>query len=88
METFSRRVGKQANAIHNLPTEPKKHIYWIVYNQDMVKYTESLIEQIKGKEYMQFITVVAKNDPSKERATGSVYFDPTLMDLIGNGGYG
>ena len=80
--------GKQEVAIRNLPSNPKKHIYWIVYNQDMVKYTEALIEQIRGKEYMSNITVVSKNDPSKERTKGSVYFDPMLMDLIGNGGYG
>lgn len=80
--------GKQEVAIRNLPNNPKKHIYWIVYNQDMVKYTEALIEQIRGKEYMSNITVVSKSDPSKERTKGSIYFDPTLMDLIGNGGYG
>jgi hypothetical protein len=91
MNTFlseDHRVGKQINAIRGLPDDPKKHIYWIVYNKDMVKYTEALIEQIKGPEYMTKITVVSKNDPSKERTKGSVYFDPTLMDLIGNGGYG
>jgi hypothetical protein len=54
----------------------------------MVKYTEALIEQIRGKEYMTHITVVSKNDPSRDRTTGNIYFDPTLMDLIGNGGYG
>jgi hypothetical protein len=91
METFlsdSHRVGKQINAIRSLPDEPSKHIYWIVYNKDMVKYTEALIEQIKGKEYMTNISVVSKNDSTKDRTKGSIYFDPTLMDLIGNGGYG
>lgn len=81
-------MHKQEVAIRNLPENPSKHIYWIVYNRDMVKYTEALIEQIRGKEYMSNITVVSKNDPSKDRTTGSVYFDPTLIDLIGNGGYG
>lgn len=79
-------MGKQVNAIRCLPDDPKKHIYWIVYNKDMVKYTETLIEQIRGKEYMTNITVVSKNDLSKDRTTGSIYFDPNLMDLIGNGG--
>lgn len=83
-----RRMGKQENAIKCLPDNPKKHIYWIVYNQDMVKYTEAMIERIRGIEYMSNITVVSKSDPSKERTKGSVYFDPTLMDIIGNGGYG
>jgi hypothetical protein len=91
MEIFlsgGHRVGKQVNAIRSLPDVPKKHIYWIVYNKDMVKYTEALIEQIKGKEYMTNITVVSKGDSSRDRVNGSIYFDPTLMDLIGNGGYG
>lgn len=79
-------MGKQEAAIRCLPDDPAKHIYWIVYNTDMIKYTEALIEQIKGREYMQNVTVVSKSDPSKERTTGSVYFDPTLMDLLGNGG--
>jgi hypothetical protein len=81
-------VSKQVNAIRCLPDSPKKHIYWIVYNKDMVKYTEALIEQIRGKEYMTHITVVSRGDHTKDRTKGSVYFDPTLLDLIGNGGYG
>ena len=81
-------MGKQESAIRRLPDNPNKHIYWIVYNRDMIKYTEALIEQIKGKEYMSNITVVCKTDNSTERSKGHVYFDPTLMDLIGNGGYG
>lgn len=81
-------MGKQDAAIRSLPDCPSKHIYWIVYNRDMVKYTEDLIEQIKGPEYMTNVTVVSKNDPSKDRTKGAVYFDPTLMDLIGNGGNG
>lgn len=84
----SRRMGKQEAAIRNLPESPDKHIYWIVYNKDMIKYVEDLIKDIRGKEYLSNITVVAKSDPSKERTKGSVYFDPTLMDLIGNGGNG
>lgn len=80
--------GKQEVAIKNLPESPSKHIYWIVYNEDMVKYVEDLIESIRGSDYLKYVTVVSKNDPSKDRTKGSVYFDPTLMDLIGNGGYG
>lgn len=81
-------MGRQEQAIDCLPDSPHKHIYWIVYNDDMIKYTQGLIEQIKGKEYMTNITVVSKGDPSKDRTNGSIYFDPTLLDLIGNGGYG
>lgn len=80
------RIGKVHNAIERLPQNPDRHIYWIVYNQDMVKYTEDMIAEVKGREYLnQHVTVVAKTDPSKERTTGTVYFDPGLMDLLSNG---
>lgn len=82
----ARRMGKQEMAIRSLPEVPSKHIYWIVYNKDMIKYTEDLIKQIRGDSYMKYVTVVAKNGPTKDRVKGSVYFDPTLMDLMGNGG--
>lgn len=81
-------MHKQAVAIQNLPDNPSKHIYWIVYNRDMIKYVEDLIKDIRGSEYLKYVTVVSRSDPSKDRTKGSVYFDPTLMDLIGNGGYG
>lgn len=81
-----RRTSKQEAAIRSLSANPNKHIYWIVYDRDMIKYTEALIEQIKGKEYMTNITVVAKGDPTRDRNDGTIYFDPTLMDLLSNGG--
>lgn len=77
--------GKTYAAISRLPDNPKKHIYWIVYNQDMVQYITDMIASIKGPEYMPNISVVAKGDSSKERSTGMTYFDPGLFDLIGNG---
>ena len=53
----------------------------------MVKYTEGLIAELRGQEYLDtFVRVVPKNDNSKRRAKGTVYFDPGLYDLIGNGG--
>jgi hypothetical protein len=82
----SQRIGKVLQAINSLPNNPRKHIYWIVYNHDMIKYTEDMIAEIKGKEYLSnHVTVVAKTDPSKDRTKGSVYFDPGLLDLLGNG---
>lgn len=73
-------------SIRSLPATPDKRIYWIVYNEDMVSYTENLIREIRGREYFdKYVTVVAKNDPSKERTKGTVYFDPSLLDLLGNG---
>ena len=79
----ARSNGKQYAAIKSLPDHPKKKILWIVYNEDMVKYTEKLIAEIKGESYMQYISVVSRQQSSKKQ--GTVYFDPLLMDHIGNG---
>ena len=78
-------MGKVESTIRSLPDHPTKHIYWIVYSRDMIDYMTRQIEDIRGTDYMAHITVVAKGDPSKERTNGLIYFDPTLMDLIGNG---
>lgn len=80
-----RRMGKQERAILSLPEHPAKHIYWIVYNRDMIKYVSDLIETLRGKQFSSNVTVVAKGDPTKDRTSGSIYFDPTLLDLVGNG---
>lgn len=82
----ARRMGKQEMAIMSLPEHPAKHIYWIVYNHDMISYVSNLIESLRGKEYSSNVTVVAKGSPTKERTDGAIYFDPTLLDLLGNGG--
>lgn len=80
------RIGKVHQAITNLPANPRKRIFWIVYNRDMIKYTEDMIVDIKGREYLEkYVTVVSKNDPSNDRTKGSIYFDPGLLDLLGNG---
>lgn len=80
------RMSKQEQAIRGLPANPSKHIYWIVYNQDMVEYTSKLIEELRGADFSKHVTVVPKGGSSNKRSTGHVYFDPTLLDLIGNGG--
>lgn len=80
------RISKVERAINSLPATPSKRIFWIVYNHDMIEYTRNMIEELRGKEYLDnYVTVVSKDDPSKERTTGSVYFDPGLLDLLGNG---
>lgn len=80
------QLDKQEAAIKTLPANPSRHIFWIVYNHDMIKHTEELIISIKGSEYFkEHITVVAKSDPTKDRTRGIVYFDPNLLDLLGNG---
>lgn len=79
------RLGKVAAAIRGLPDSPDKPIYWIVYNADMIKYTENLIREIKGQDYLGNVTVVAKGENSKNRERGYIYFDPGLYDYLGNG---
>lgn len=79
------RRGKVVAAIRSLPDNPTKPIYWIVYNSDMIAYTQNLIREIKGPEYLNMITVVAKNENTKQREKGQIYFDPSLYDLLGNG---
>jgi len=82
----TQRISKVQRAINSLPDNPDKQIFWVVYNSDMVKYTEDLIASIKGSEYLnKYVTVVAKSDPTKDRTKGTLYFDPGLMDLLGNG---
>lgn len=79
------RSGKTHAAILSLPAAPSKHIYWIVYNQDMINYTRNLIAELRGEEYLKHITVVAKGDSTKDRSKGIVYFDPLLYSHLGNG---
>lgn len=80
------RMGKVYKQIQNLPDSPSKHIYWIVYNSDMVEYTTNLIKKIKGHDYLEHVSVVAKGEPTQQRSNGVTYFDPGLFELLGNGG--
>lgn len=79
------RLGKVAAAIRSLPDNPTKPIYWIVYNSDMIAYTQNLIREIKGQDYLGNVTVVAKSESTRARELGHIYFDPGLYDLLGNG---
>lgn len=75
--------GKLIRMIYALPDEPVKPIYWIVYNEDMIAFTDRLIREIKGSSYP--ITVVAKGEDTRNLESGQIYFDPGLYDLLGNG---
>lgn len=75
--------SKQAAAIMRLPENPKKRIIWIVYNEEMVSWTENLIIKLRGSEYLKKVKVVPKSRSSKY--IGHIYFDPVLYDLLGNG---
>lgn len=76
-------MNKQTRAIARLPDNPTSSMVWIVYNEDMVAYTQQIIEEVKGKDYLKHIKVVSRDHSSKEQ--GRVYFDPMLLDHIGNG---
>ena len=76
-------MNRQHRAIASLPNSPKSRILWIVYNDDMVDYTKAMIQEIKGEAYMKHIKVVSRDHSSKE--PGTVYFDPMLLEHIGNG---
>jgi len=77
-------TGKTVAAIERLPENPDRKIYWVVYNKDMIKYTENLIAEIKGKDYLkQHVKVVSIE--KKQGANNSIYLDPMLLDHIGNG---
>lgn len=78
-----RCIGKQYLAIKNLPDNPTKPILWIVYNEDMVEHTRCVIESIRGSDYMKNVIVTSRANSSKHR--GTVYFDPLLYELLGNG---
>lgn len=74
---------RQRQAILSLPEDNDKPIIWIVYNNDMVKGTMRLIAELRGEEFLSKIKVVSKMNSS--RYNGRIYFDPVLLDLLGNG---
>ena len=77
-------TGKTVAAIERLPEDPDKKIYWVVYNKDMIKYTEKLIAEIRGKDYLKKHVKVVSLE-KKQGANNSIYLDPMLLDHIGNG---
>lgn len=77
-------TGKTVAAIERLPNEPTNKICWVVYNKDMIKYTEKLISEIKGEDYLKkYVKVVSIE--KKSGANNTIYLDPMLHDHIGNG---
>jgi hypothetical protein len=67
--------------IMKLPEEP---VIYVVYNANMVSHVEQLIIEHRGKEFLdKYVNVMSKD---KAVANGStLYFDPNLFNLIGNG---
>lgn len=77
-------TGKTVAAIERLPENPDRKIHWVVYNKDMIKYTENLIAEIRGKDYLKNHVKVVSLE-KKQGANNSIYLDPMLLDHIGNG---
>ncbi len=77
-------TGKTVAAIERLPEDPDKKICWVVYNKDMIKFTENLIAEIRGKDYLKKHVKVVSIE-KKQGANNSIYLDPMLLDHIGNG---
>lgn len=71
-------------AVSKLPDEPAEPITWVVYNDDHVKMTEQLIDDIKGKGYCKkYCNVISRT--SAKNVSRTVYYDPRLLNHIGNG---
>jgi hypothetical protein len=73
------------NIIKRLPETPTKTLQWVVYNEDQVRMTEQLIDSIKGEGYCQKYCNVISRTKLNRGDPGSIYYDPGLLDHIGNG---
>ena len=71
--------------IKRLPDVPTETLKWVVYNNDQVSMTTQLIDSIKGEGYCErYCDVISRQDLNR-RDSGSIYYDPRLLDHIGNG---
>ena len=71
--------------IEKLPDEPEEPITWVVYNDDHVNQTRDLIDSIKGDGYCdKYCNVVSRQSIGRSDPK-SIYYDPRLLDHIGNG---
>lgn len=75
--------------IEKFPVDPDGHIIYLVYNEDMIRATESLIIEVHGEQYFNdnvFVTAFGSFLPDHlEGKRCILYFDPALNDYIGNG---
>ena len=68
-----------------LPDVPTETLKWVVYNEDQVSMTEQLIDSIKGEGYCEKYCSVISRQNLNRGDHGSIYYDPRLLDHIGNG---
>lgn len=78
-------MRKVYTAISNLPDVPTDHIYWVAYNEDMIKYIENEIIYIKGEEYLRKYVTVVTQDKLPIGQGSKIYFDKSLHALRGLG---
>lgn len=82
-------LERSIETIEKFPVDPDGHIVYIVYNEDMVNASESLITEVHGQEYfdkhvnVSFIGGKLPDEIEGKRCL--LYFDPAVHNYIGNG---
>lgn len=78
MELFDEMIAR-------LPDAPEAPVTWVVYNDDHIDKTKEHIDSIKGEGYTAAHCNVVSRQSLNRETPGSIYYDPRLMDHIGNG---
>jgi len=74
--------------IEKFPADPSAQIVYYVYEKNMIEATESLIEEIHGREYMdKYVTVASIGEDMPvslktsyfEANSINIYFDPLVF---------
>lgn len=80
---------RAVETIEKFPVDPDGHIIYLVYNEDMIRATESLIIEVHGEQYFNDnVYVAAFGSVLPDHLEGKrciLYFDPALHDYTGNG---
>lgn len=63
---------------------PEEDVTWVVYNANMVSTAMDLIIALRGEEYFDRYVDVISRDRGGD-ASGILYFDPKMFELLGNG---
>ena len=74
--------------IKSLPKDPNGQIFWIVYNSDLVNQAKDNIAEIKGRDYLEHVNVVAMDKMQTfypDIPYANLYYDPSVYKLLGNG---
>lgn len=69
--------------IRRFPEAPEHPILFVVYNDDMVAGTKTLIDIIHGSDYCdRYCTVVSLNTKVDDHSMYDVYIDPTVYTYM------